>query len=110
MIITGEAAYQQTAGIVDKANAIIREADKHRQIKKITKIYKYKFGWSRKIMFLYILKSIPEAKARIVPEALKGYNISMLYAALSKKELSLIIKRLEQIEKRNDWQKEEDEI
>lgn len=110
MTTTGEAAYQHTAGIVDQANAIIREADKQRQIKKITKIYKYKFGWSRKTMFLYILKSIPEAKARILPEALKNYNISMLYSALSKKEMSLVIQRLEQIEKRNEWQKEEDEI
>lgn len=104
------AAYQHTAGIIDQANAIIRESDKQRQIKKITKLWKYKFGWSRKIIFLYILKTLPELKAQITEECLKSFNLSQLYAATDKKQLSLVIQRLEQIEKRNESQKVEEEL
>lgn len=110
MTATGSAAYEHTSGIVNQANQIIREADKQRQIKKITKIYKYIFGWSRKTAFLYILKSLPELKGSITPDCLKAYNLTMLYAAMDKKQLSLIIKRLEQIEKNNESQKVEDEL
>lgn len=106
----GEAAYQHTSGIVDQANLLIREADKQRQVKKITKLYKYKFGWSRKTIFLYILKTLPELKEKITEECLKNSNLTQLYAAAEKKQLSVVIQRLEQIEKKNESQKVEDEL
>lgn len=104
------AAYQQTSTIIDKVNGIINTADKQRQIKKITKIYKYVFGWSRKTIILYILKSIPDLKSRVTEEAIKNANITSVYATMSKKELSLIIKKLEMIERKNESVSEEDDL
>ena len=110
MTVTGEAAYQASAKIIDDVNALIRETDKQRQIKKITKIYKYKFGWSRKTLFLYVMRSMPEIVENITEDSLKSYNLTQLYAAMDKKQLSTLIKKLEQIEKRNESRKVEDEL
>jgi hypothetical protein len=97
-----EAAYNHTEQLIDEANLLIRQNEKSRQIRKITKLYKYKFGWSRSTAFLYILKSVPEIVKEITEHGLKNYNLTQLYAAMDKKQLSLVIKRLEQIEKRNE--------
>lgn len=102
-----EAAYKHTASIIDNVNSIIRTADKQRQIKKITKIYKYNFGWSRKTFMLFFLKSIPELKGEITEDALKHSNLTSLYATADKKQLSTIIKKLEMIERRNESAKME---
>lgn len=110
MIVTGEAAYQESAKIIDDVNVLIRNTDKQRQIKKITKIYKYKFGWSRKTIFLYVMKSMPEVVTSINEDSIKGYNLTQLYAAMDKRQLSTLIKKLEQIEKRNESRKVEDEL
>ena len=110
MIVTGEAAYQKSAKLIDDVNVLIRQTDKQRQIKKITRIYKYKFGWSRKTLFLYVMKTMPEVVSNITEESLKNYNLSQLYAAMDKRSLSTLIKKLEQIEKRNESRKVEDEL
>jgi RecG-like helicase len=110
MTVTGEAAYQASAKIIDDVNVLIRNTDKQRQIKKITKIYKYKFGWSRKTLFLYVMKTMPEVVEFITEESLKSYNLTQLYAAMEKKQLSTLIKKLEQIEKRNESRAVEDEL
>ncbi len=110
MIVTGEAAYQESAKIIDDVNVLIRNTDKQRQIKKITKIYKYKFGWSRKTIFIYIMRTMPEVIENIPEPTLKSYNLTQLYAAMNKRQLSTLIKKLEQIEKRNESRKVEDEL
>ena len=97
-----EAAYIHTEQLIDEANLLIRQNEKSRQIRKITKLYKYKFGWPRSTAFLYILKSVPELVPDITEDTLKHYNLTRLYAAMDKKQLSHVIKRLEQIEKRNE--------
>lgn len=85
--------------IIQEAYKILNAPNpKEKQIKKITKIAKYNFKWSRKQLFNYILKWFPEIEKDV---SKNGYNVSKLYAAMSKEQLSNIIQRLEQIEKRN---------
>ena len=74
---------------------------KEKQIKKITKIYKYNFGWTRKTMFKFITDHFPELLVDVPSWALKNYNMSALYAVMNKEQLSNVIQILEQIEKRN---------
>jgi hypothetical protein len=105
-----EAAYNYTAQLIDEANLLIRQNEKSRQIRKITKLYKYKFGWSRSTAFLYILKTLPELLTSISEDIMKHYNLTRLYAAADKRQLSLVIKRLEMIEKRNEQDKTREEI
>lgn len=104
-----DVAYKHTEQIIDEANMLIRQHDNARQIRKITKIYKYKFGWPRSSAFLFILKTVPELKETMCEDTLKHYNLTRLYAAATKKQLGQVIKRLEQIEKRNE-QKTEEEV
>lgn len=77
-----------------------RPADK--QINKIIAIAKYKFHWGRKAIFNYILESVKDSGLRVTIEDAKHYKYSALLQTLSVSEKSLVIKRLEQIEKRNN--------
>ncbi len=72
-----------------------------KQVRRIVRIAKYKFHWSRKSLFGYILKSFPELESRLKPDEIKYSKTSALYQLMTSQEKSLIIKRLEQIEKKN---------
>lgn len=100
-MIKGEAAYKHTSGVIDNINEILRQDKKKKQIAKITKLYKYKFGWSRKTFMAFVLNNIPELKSEVLEEAVKNSNMTAIYAAMSKEQLSFIIKKLEFIERRN---------
>lgn len=76
-----------------------RPADK--QINKIIAIARYKFHWGRKAIFNYICESVHDAGIRVTIEDAKHYKYSALLQTLTTAEKSLVIKRLEQIEKRN---------
>lgn len=87
--------------ILSTAKAIISKPDK--QVNKIIKIAKYKFGWSRKTIFKFIEGHLPGLPIyRYLSErAIKNYSTRCLFAAMSKADKSYIIKILEQIERRN---------
>ena len=88
--------------LITEVNRIVRNREKAKQIAKITKLWKYRFGWSRSTAFKYILKSCPEVEPDVPAESIKNSNLTQLYAALNKAQLSKVIQRLEFIEKRND--------
>lgn len=88
--------------IIQEAYKILNAPNpKEKQIKKITKIAKYNFKWSRKQIFNYILKWFPEIENDFNAHAFNNYNLTKLYAAMDKYQLSNIIQRLEAIERRN---------
>jgi len=72
-----------------------------RQINKIIAIAKYKFWWGRKAIFNYCIKTVPGCDERVSEKERMRYSTSALFQKLTKAEKSLIIQRLEQIEKRN---------
>jgi hypothetical protein len=86
--------------VIKEVRSLLLQPDpKARQIRKATRLWKYVLRWTRKSFFLYVLRWFPSLD---IPEhARKHYNLSSMYASMTKSELSNIIKRLEQIEKRN---------
>lgn len=99
--------------IVSEANEILSHpSDKYiltdngyqvidKQVKRIVKIAKYNFHWSRKALFNFILKTHESLKPRLKPEEIKYSKTSALYQLMDSKQKSLVIKRLDQIERRN---------
>lgn len=79
-----------------------------KQINKIIAIAKYKFHWKRKAIFNYICDSVHDAGIRVTMEDARHYKYSSLLGSLSIEEKSLVIKRLEKIEKRNAGNSEDE--
>jgi len=76
-----------------------RRIDK--QVNAIIAIAKYKFKWRRSTLFRYILGTFPELEVRLTPREKKYSMTSALYQIMDGRQKSTIIKRLDQIQKRN---------
>ena len=72
-----------------------------RQVNAIIAIAKYKFRWRRSTLFRYILNTFPELEVRLTPREKKYSITSALYQIMDGRQKSTIIKRLDQIQKRN---------
>lgn len=92
---------KQPDDIVNEAREIIAGSTESKQVNKIFKIAKHNFGWSRKAIFEYALETCPDLKNDLSEGTLKNYNTRRLFAAMNQRQKSLMIQRLEQIEKRN---------
>jgi hypothetical protein len=87
-----------TGGMVFTGNGY-QNIDK--QVRTIIRIAKYKFGWSRSALFTYILQTCPELRERLTNREIKNSKTSALYQIMNSKQKSLVIQRLDQIQKRN---------
>lgn len=72
-----------------------------RQVNCIVAIAKYKFKWRRSTLFRYILNTFPELEDRLTPREMRYSITSALYQIMDGRQKSTIIKRLDQIQKRN---------
>jgi hypothetical protein len=71
------------------------------QRNKIIAITKYNFKWSPEAAFSFIAEMFPDYRKRLSLWEIENSKINKLYALLNKKDADKIIKRLEQVEKRN---------
>lgn len=86
--------------VINEAKEILSKRD--RQIAKIIRLTKYKFGWGRKAIFQFTIRHIAGLENRISPDVKKNFNTSRMFAAMSKEEKSHLIQILEKIERRNE--------
>lgn len=68
----------------------------------IIKITKYKFNWGLAATFSYILETFPQFRKRLSPWEIQNNKLRKLYSFLTAKDADKIIKRLDQIQKRNN--------
>lgn len=87
-----------TGGMVFTGNGY-QHIDK--QVRTIVRIAKYKLSWKRSAIFSYILETCPELRERLTTHEIKNSKTSALYQLMDSKQKSLVIKRLDQIQKRN---------
>lgn len=67
----------------------------------IIKITKYNFGWGIESTFSYILETFPHLRKRLSSWEIENSKLRKLYSIMNAKEADKIIKRLDQIQKRN---------
>jgi len=72
------------------------------QRKLIIRITKYKFRWSPQATFSFIAETFPDHRKRLSLWEIENSKLGKLYSLLSAKDADHLIKRLIQIEKRND--------
>jgi hypothetical protein len=72
-----------------------------RQIRAIIRVAKYKLRWKRSSIFSYILESCPELRERLNVHEIKHSKTSALFQLMDSSQKSLVIKRLDQIQKHN---------
>ncbi len=89
------------AEILAEAYQILADTTVNSQVNKIVAIARYRFRWSRKALFNFILETFPDLKDGLSERQIKFHTTSALYAAMDSTQKSKIIQRLEQIEKRN---------
>lgn len=87
-----------TGGMVFTGNGY-QHVDK--QVRTIIRVAKYKLGWKRSSLFSYILETCPELRERLTNQEIKHSKTSALYTLMDSKQKSLVIQRLDQIQKRN---------
>ena len=71
------------------------------QRKAIIKITKYEFNWSPEATFSFILTVVPEKRKRLTSWEIQNSKLLKLYTLISYKDADKIIKKLDQIIKRN---------
>lgn len=71
------------------------------QVNAIVAIAKYKLKWKRRALFNYILGTFPELEARMTERETRYSITSALYQIMDGRQKSTIIKRLDQIQKKN---------
>lgn len=72
-----------------------------RQRAAIIKIAKYKFNWSNEALFSYIAEMFPNYLKHLTNWEIKNSKLYKLFGRLTAKDADRIIKRLDQIQKRN---------
>lgn len=88
---------------VNSAKTIIGTRDEMTvgQRKAIIRIAKYEFRWSPEATFSFILSVFPEKRKRLSSWEIQNSKLLKLYTLISSKDADKIIKRLDQIKKRN---------
>lgn len=71
------------------------------QRKAIIKLTKYDFRWSPEATFSFILSALPERRKRLSPWEIQNSKLNKLYSTMSRADADKVIKRLDQIKKRN---------
>lgn len=72
-----------------------------RQRNAILKLARHNFGWSDAAIFSYIAEMFPEKRKKMNTWEVQNSKIYKLFGMLSSKEADKVIKRLDQIKKRN---------
>lgn len=99
--------------LINEANAILsqpasglkltgdgfRRVDK--QVNTIIRIAKYKLHWKRSSIFSFMLETCPEYRKRLTDHEIKHSKTSALFMLMTSADKSLVIKRLDQIQKRD---------
>ena len=67
----------------------------------IIKLTKYEMNWSVQATFSFILGVIPERRKRLSSWEIANSKMLKLYSIMSKEDANKVIKRLDQIKKRN---------
>lgn len=71
------------------------------QVNTIIRIAKYKLHWTRSSIFSFMLETCPEYRKRLTDHEIKHSKTSALFQLMTSADKSLVIKRLDQIQKRN---------
>lgn len=93
---------KKTALNIDKVKSIIGQnrASKNQQ-KAIIKIAKYNLHWGDDAIISYILDTIPDLRKRMLSFEIEHNKVWRFLGALNVKQADRLIKRLDQIKKRN---------
>jgi len=94
---------KKTSANLDKVKAIIgQNRSTQAQNKAIIKICRYNLGWKDESICGYILETIPELRKKMLEYEIKKHKVYRFLNALNVKQADRVIKRLDQIQRRNN--------
>lgn len=94
---------KKTSLNLDKVKAIVgQNRSSQAQRNAIIKISRYILGWKDESIVGYILETIPELRKKMLEYEIKKHKVYRLLNALNVKQADKVIKRLDQIQRRNN--------